>query len=88
MDAILRVQGIDMVTVGSNDWGVSLGLFGTEARAHLSPKIETVIKSATVAGKIVAMNVSSANEAKEYISLGARLLFCGCGRGIETQSLQ
>ena len=77
LDAILDVEGIDAVTVGPNDWGASLGLFGDEARAYLAPKIDRVVSSASKAGKTVSVSVASPAEASHYFGLGARLFFIG-----------
>jgi 2-keto-3-deoxy-L-rhamnonate aldolase RhmA len=77
LDSILRVDGIDLVTVGPLDWAVSLGRFGDDGKTLLANKIEKVIAAARAAGKVVAMGASSVDEAKHYVSLGARILFLG-----------
>ena len=77
LDAILGVEGIDMVGVGPNDWGASLGLFGAEAEEYLAPRIDRIISLAAAAGKIVAMGVSSPMQASHYYGLGARLFLIG-----------
>ena len=77
LDSILRVEGVDMVTVGPMDWAVTLELFGQEAKSQLAQKIDKVITAASACGKIVAMTAPSAEEARHYIDLGARVLFVG-----------
>ena len=77
LDQVLQIDGIDLVTVGPSDWGASLGLFGQEAKADLTPKIEKVVTAAVAAGKIVTMSASSPQEASHFINLGARILFLG-----------
>lgn len=47
LDSILSVEGIDMVTAGPLDWGISLGLAGKE----VGPRVEKVLKAAKKAGK-------------------------------------
>ena len=77
MDQILQIEGIDLVTVGPNDWAVSLGLFGDDVKAHLAPKIEQVVTASVAAGKIVTMGASTPQEAEHFVNLGARMLFLG-----------
>ena len=87
LDAILEVEGIDMVTVGANDWATSLGLFGDEAKAHLAPKIERVFTAASQAGKIISFGASSPQEASYYYSLGVRVFFMGVDIAIKRKGL-
>jgi 4-hydroxy-2-oxoheptanedioate aldolase len=87
LDAILEVEGIDMVTVGANDWATSLGLFGDEAKAHLAPKIERVFTAASHAGKITSFGASSPQEASYYYSLGVRVFFMGVDIAIKRKGL-
>ena len=77
LDEIVAVDGLDMVSVGPSDWSTSLGLFGDEAKRIQTPKIDRVIEASVNAGKIVAMNASSLDEADHYYDLGARVLFVG-----------
>ena len=77
LDAILGVEGIDMIGVGPNDWGASLGLFGAEAEEYLAPRIDRIISLAAAAGKTIAMGVSSPTQASHYYDLGARLFLIG-----------
>ena len=77
LDAILDVEGLDMISVGPQDWGASLGLFGKAAAEQLGPKIEHVITAASKAGKIVVSTVSSPEEAQHHHSLGARVFVLG-----------
>jgi 2-keto-3-deoxy-L-rhamnonate aldolase RhmA len=77
MDQILQIDGIDLITVGPNDWAASLGLFGQKGKAQLAAKIDQVVVAAVAAGKIVVMGVSSPQEAEHFVNLGARALFLG-----------
>ena len=87
LDAILDVEGIDMVGVGRNDWAVGLGLYGDQADAYLAPKIDTVYSSASRAGKTVTVSVSSPVEASHYFDLGARVFFLGVDVTIKRRAL-
>ena len=77
LDAILGVDGIDMVTVGPNDWAISLGAFDEASKSGVSRRIEKVFTAARAAGRITAMGVSSAAEAERFIEMGVRLFFVG-----------
>ena len=90
-DEIIATEGIDMVTLGPSDWGADLGLFGSEARSHLAPKIEGILASASAAGKTACVSVSSPEEARLYYGLGVRIFFAGVDialkRSVLTQNL-
>ena len=77
LDEILEVDGIDLLTTGGVDWGLSLGLFGDEAKSQLAKKIERVVKTTVAAGKIATMRVANADQARHYLDLGVRILFLG-----------
>ena len=76
-EAILAIEGIDLATAGPMDWSVSLGLYGAAGRAHLSPKIESLLSAISSAGKIAMMGVSSPKEVRLYWNLGVRIFFVG-----------
>ena len=77
LDNILGVEGVDMVGVGPNDWAISLGISGDEAKENLTPKVERVLTSAARAGKIPVMGAGSSGQAKYYVGLGVRVFFVG-----------
>ncbi len=77
LDAILGVDGIDMVTVGPMDWTLSRGAFSEDVKAGLAPKIDQVVRATAAAGKIPAMTVATAEQAKHFADLGARLILMG-----------
>ena len=83
LDELLAIDAIDLLSVGPMDWGVSLGLFGDEARTHLAPKIEHVLKAGTAAGKIIGWGVGDPQQAAHYRDLGMRLFFLGPDVGIK-----
>ncbi len=92
LDSILEVDGIDMVGVGPNDWSVGLGIFGDDAKANLTPKIERVLTRAASAGKTVVMGAGDSQQAEYYRELGVRVFFVGVDvamrRRILAQSLR
>lgn len=85
LDQMLAVDGVDLLAVGPSDWGVSLGLFGEKARAHLSPKIDRILDAATAAGKITGWGISDPELAARYQDRGLRLIFHGPDVGLKRQ---
>jgi 4-hydroxy-2-oxoheptanedioate aldolase len=77
LEPILGVEGVDMITVGPTDWGISKGLSPGQAKETLRPRIEKIFTAARNAGKLTAMGISSAGEAKQYMAWGARIIFAG-----------
>jgi 2-keto-3-deoxy-L-rhamnonate aldolase RhmA len=75
LDAILAVEGIDMLTIGPLDWATSLGVYGEEARSCLLPKIERVLTTAARAGVTTAMFAADAELGKRYRDWGVRIFF-------------
>lgn len=87
LDEILAVEGFDLISVGKNDWATSLGLFGAEATAALSEKIDRVVGDSSRAGKTVAANVSSRDQADHFFELGARIFYLGTDISIKRKGL-
>ena len=87
LDAILEIEGVDMITVGQQDWGASLGIFGQLAERQLRPKIEQLIIRASAAGKIVSISVASAEDARHYYNMGARVFMLGVDISIKRSAL-
>ena len=87
LDQILAVDGIDMVTVGQLDWSVGIGAYSPEAKAGLTPKVESVFTAAAKSGKIVTAGASNADEAAHYVGLGARVLFVGVDVALKRRAL-
>ena len=77
LDEILAVEGIDMLTVGPADWAQNSNIHGTDIQAQLSPKIDRVVRSAVLAGKIVALTAGNDNEVRHWKNMGARVIFLG-----------
>ena len=76
LDAILAVDGIDMVLIGPADWAISAGLFG-DSKTQLDVKIDHVLTSARNAGKTTAMGVGNPAQAKHFADIGVRIFFVG-----------
>ena len=87
LDAILEIEEVDMIMVGPQDWGASLGVFGTMAERQLRPKIEHLISAASTAGKIVASGVSSVEDARRFQNLGVRIFMLGVDISIKRAAL-
>jgi 2-keto-3-deoxy-L-rhamnonate aldolase RhmA len=88
LDEMLAVDGVDLLAVGPADWGVSLGLFGAEAEAHLAPRIEHILDAATAAGKITGWGIGDPDLAVRYRDRGLRLIFHGPDVGLKRQLYQ
>jgi 2-keto-3-deoxy-L-rhamnonate aldolase RhmA len=87
LDAMLAVEGLDMVGVGTRDWTTSLGLSDAQAQAQLEPKIARIITRATKADKMVILNISSPEQARRYQDLGARIFLLGVDITIKRAAL-
>lgn len=72
VDGILRVPGVDMVTVGPLDWRLR-----TRNVSALQTSVSSVLERARDAGKVTAMAISSPAEVRRYRSAGVRILFVG-----------
>lgn len=77
LEEIVSVDGVDLIGVGPMDWGVSLNLFGSEAKKALTPKIDRVLKTATDFGKIAVASAANREQANHLRGLGVRILFLG-----------
>lgn len=87
LDEILAIEGLDIISVGLQDWGASLGLFGEQAKKRLRPKVEHLMKAAEAAGKIVTASVVNSEEARYYRELGARVFILGVDITIKRNAL-
>ena len=88
LDAILEIEEADMIMVGPQDWGASLGVFGKQAERQLHPKIEHLISAASTAGKIVASGASGPDDARYFQDLGARIFMLGVDISIKRTALE
>ena len=87
LDAILEIEEVDMIMVGPQDWGASLGVFGASAERQLRPKIEHLISAASIAGKIVASGVSCPEDARRFQNLGVGIFMLGVDISIKRAAL-
>ena len=87
LDAILSVQGIDMLTIGPADWAAHSALESATAKTQLAPKIEGVLKAAAQAGKVTSMGVFDSNDASRYRELGVRVFFVGVDVNLKRRTL-
>jgi 2-keto-3-deoxy-L-rhamnonate aldolase RhmA len=77
LDAMLEVDGVDMITIGPADWTVGLALTGPGAAAEMQRRFDSVIAKADAAGKPTAMVVRNSEEAAHYREAGVGLLLVG-----------
>ena len=87
LDAILSVEGIDMLTIGPADWAAHSALESATAKTQLAPKIEGVLKAAAQAGKVTSMGVFDSNDASRYRELGVRVFFVGVDVNLKRRTL-
>ena len=92
LDAILNVEGLDMISVGPGDWAAQSGLHGEQAKRELAPKIEHVFRAAAEAGKLTVHMVADAEGVRRCRDWGVRIMLAGVDinmhRKALTESLQ
>jgi 4-hydroxy-2-oxoheptanedioate aldolase len=74
VDAIGRVDGVDVVFVGLTDLSQDLGIPGEYGHPRLGEAVARAFSSITALGKACAVPVASAEMAREYVALGATYL--------------
>lgn len=75
LDAIAAMDGIDALTIGPNDLAQDLGVWGTpDERRVLDEKRDLILQAAKKHGKVAAMLVANAEQAKQWKDAGALLL--------------
>ena len=88
LDAILKVEGIDILTVGPADWASHSGIYGENAKAQLAPKIEHVLRAAIGAGKITTHAVFNPEDVAHFRELGVHIIFVGVDVNLKRQMLK
>jgi len=78
VDAILAVPGVDMVMLGPADFSVLTGIPGEFGDETIRSAIERIALAAKRAGKNWAATCGTLEQARQYIEMGARLVFHGC----------
>lgn len=76
-EAILAVEGVDMLLLGPQDFGVLTGIAGQFENPSIMKAIEKVAKAARNTGKNWAAIAFSPEHGKLMAEMGARLLFHG-----------
>jgi 2-keto-3-deoxy-L-rhamnonate aldolase RhmA len=75
LDAIAAMEGIDALTLGPHDLAQDMGLLGSPDQARIiDEKRQLILAAARKHGKICAMLVSSADQARRWRQAGALLL--------------
>ncbi|MCZ6794832.1 MAG: aldolase/citrate lyase family protein [Planctomycetota bacterium] len=77
VDAIARVEGIDVLWVGHFDLTSSMGIPGDFTRPEFQRALDRVVDAATRHGKVAAMMASSVDEARGLLERGFRCLAYG-----------
>lgn len=78
VDAIFAVPGVDFVMLGPADFSVLTGIPGEFGHPSIRSAIERIATAARKAGKSWAATCGSLEIARQYIEMGARLVFHGC----------
>jgi 4-hydroxy-2-oxoheptanedioate aldolase len=74
---ICQVSGLDAVFVGLADLSQSLGITGQFTNPTLIDSARRVLRASKAAGKISAMLVDTADDAKRWREEGAQIFCCG-----------
>ncbi|UCH03006.1 MAG: 2,4-dihydroxyhept-2-ene-1,7-dioic acid aldolase [Candidatus Bathyarchaeota archaeon] len=72
LEAILSVEGIDMIQFGPSDYSLSIGLPGETMHPKVKKAEVKTIKMAIKMGVSPRVEISSPNQVKKYIELGVR----------------
>lgn len=80
-EAILNVEGIDMLLLGPGDFSILSGIAGQFEHPIVQKAIETIATAAKNTGKNWAMPVRSLQQAQTYIDMGIGLISYGSDIG-------
>ena len=72
LDAILEVEGLDMVQFGPGDYSVSIGMAGKGRDPKVQDKHKEMIEKALKKGIAPRVEIPSAEMADPYIKLGVK----------------
>jgi len=84
LDAILDIEGLDMVQFGPSDYSVSIGMAGQGRSAQVQDKHKEMIEKALKKGVAPRVEISTADQAEPYIEMGVKH-FC-MGWDVDTMS--
>jgi len=76
LDALLKVDGIDVYYLGPVDMSNSLGIPGQTKDARVVQLVEGSIQRIAAAGKTAGCIAADAETARRYMELGARYIAC------------
>ncbi len=82
LDEVLKVEGIDVIFIGSMDLSQSYGVPGKTSDPEVRAAIDTVITKTLAAGKAVGTTAGSAQAARELIARGVRYILLSSDEGI------
>ncbi len=82
LDEICAVKGVDIIFVGPGDLSKSFEVMGQANHTKIKEAIEKVAVIAKKYGKAWGLPVSSKEDAKKYIDMGARFINIGSDRAV------
>jgi 4-hydroxy-2-oxoheptanedioate aldolase len=74
LDAMLEVDGIDVVFIGPTDLSVSMGYPGNPGHPEVQATIADCIKRIGAAGRVAGLMVSTPDDFRSFADLGARYI--------------
>lgn len=74
LDAILEVEGIDVLFIGPYDLSQSMGITGQVDHPDLIAKMISIVKKAEAKGKLIGTFVETPEAAKEWIKRGVKYI--------------
>jgi 2-keto-3-deoxy-L-rhamnonate aldolase RhmA len=80
LDAILNVEGINVVFIGANDLSASMGLLGQPGHPSVLKAISHILQSAKAAGVAAGLMASDFNDANRRFAEGFQ--FVGVGHDV------
>ena len=72
LDAILDIEGLDMVQFGPSDYSVSIGMAGQGRSAQVQDKHKEMIEKALKKGVAPRVEISTVDQAEPYIEMGVK----------------
>jgi 4-hydroxy-2-oxoheptanedioate aldolase len=82
LDAILRVEGVDVVFIGANDLSASMGLLGQPHHPKVQEVISRVLASARRAGVVAGLVAADADDANRRFAEGFQFVAIGHDVGL------
>ena len=72
LDAILAVDGVEMLQWGPSDFSMSIGKAGQRGAAEVEAGAQKVIDGCLATGVHPRIEIGTADDAKRYLDMGAR----------------